>query len=780
MRDATTNNDENDCVASTVRSLEAALSALDDGGTVGSDVPPVFTDEGVLARPPFAYIHALARFFARRKPSLGWTELLFGGRDDDDDDGGGCGNRLEPPRLARKEKLEFLSRLLAVASNVTGTRCDVLVAPSGVLCGRDAAATRGFLRALASSTTAPGGAMSEAVERVAREGGAGPYRRGVRARRGFARLQALARGRRARRRHRLDFPRRDEAAVVEEDPGNASDPDASDPDASNPRSARESDGAEEASKSRSKSKSDENERMEGTSKIQPKLKSEGEALRESYEAVLARKSKVEEELKVAEERLNRENHKLIRMLNLGTKHKTRVHNVVPHTGMLRPPLSAPNIGRNVLNSTRSNGSFNIDESFHDKITNFSERQRSMKLKERRMNERERRLKQRFANSKQKEAELKLQEERISEVAARMRKQQLQLKEQRLQLERSRALEPAAPPEETTRPCLLCTQKKMKMREIQKRVRHRARQLGQREADVVGRAHELRRREVQLARRERVVAELEEQHSLVDDLLGDYNDDEESRPPEKHRRRHNYTGRRKEQQTTGNALPNVREDANSHRPKGARKRRRRSPQKRRPSTPQQQEDTEQKKTLRAPSFGEGSITTIAEETPAEEQEDSIVEEVFKEADASEAAARGGTDVAGRRRGSSIVVPTDVRRARQQLGISKSLKSRVERRSTFQKLTKEESTPGTRLETTRRISQPPPPKQRHVFTFERRESQRGNVDGLLRAGSKAFIGASPTPNREKDKKSRVSYEKHDDWISSFDVQMKCAMNRLKDLV
>lgn len=433
-----------------------------------------------------------------------------------------------------------------------------------------------------------------------------------------------------------------------------------------------------------------------------------------------------------------------------------------------------------MNNALTNESHNVDEAFRDKITNFSERQRSMKQKERRIDERDTKLKQRFAKSKQKEVELKLQEERISELAGKMRKQQHQLKEQKLQFERSKFIEPVTLPEETTRPCLLCTEKKMKMREVRNKVRQRARELGQREADVIGRAHELRRREIQLAKREQALAELEEQHSLVDDFLGDYDDDEP--PREKHHRRCPRIEKHKDQPIK-QTLPDLRVESDPTRPKGARKRRRRrSPLEGRPSTPKDRVNDEQD-SMRTYSFGE-SIPTIEEETPLEEQEDSIVEEVFKEADASGFPVNSADAVDEKKNytaSNNSVAPTDVQKARKQLGISKS-KEREKRRSAIRKQELGETLAGTRMETARRVSQPPPPKQRHVFAFEKRESHIRN-EQMLRSESKASPGrrmTSSTPTRERDKKPRASYEKHDDWISSFDVQMKCAMNRLKDLV
>jgi len=243
---------------------------------------------------------------------------------------------------------------------------------------------------------------------------------------------------------------------------------------------------------------------------QKSIDEEQKALLESYEATISRKANVEEEIAAAEKRLKRENDKLIRMLNLGVKHKTRSTSST-NSGCInipRRPPSAPDVtGTSKKNELYSN----IDSVFADTITNFSEKQRAIKQKERQIDERSSRLRQNYARSKQKEIELRLQEERINTLSGKLRNQQLQLKEQKLQFEKSKLLQEEQPSSliaETPRPCVLCTEKKIKLREIRTKIRQRNRVLSRREKDVISRAHELRRREMQIAKREKVLSDKE--------------------------------------------------------------------------------------------------------------------------------------------------------------------------------------------------------------------------------------------------------------------------------
>ena len=211
-----------------------------------------------------------------------------------------------------------------------------------------------------------------------------------------------------------------------------------------------------------------------------------------------------------------------------------------------------------------------------------------------------------------------------------------------------------------------------------------------------------------------------------------------------------------------------------------------------------------------------IPTIIEESPADEHEEdqsssddsdnetapmsSLADSTALDAIVKQSAGCSGVVI------SNENVPADINKVRQQLGISKS-KTAVPRRSTI-KLNKQdnEATAQPRIE--RRISQPPPPKERHVFTFERRDTQnkmshnrhlhssestrssasssfmpdidgdRGRV-GQRISKTKSVVQSSVRGKKKQSKTSSSTREKkqHDDWISSFDAQIKKIMGELE---
>jgi hypothetical protein len=695
-----------------ITSLRAALLEVTNDANI--HIPPLFTDGQVLARPSFNYILALAKFFTQQNQSLGWKELLFPNDDMHDI------IEYQSPSMTRKEQLAVLSRLLTVVSQITGRRFDVLVSPSRVLCGHDVLLTHDFLRALARSTKAPVDAMAETVKYVVEEGDANLYRRGVRTRKAFTRMQATCRGWLVRTKYHVRISEKeivdgsgktDKDECYSTDKGRQCREDACSPNISTDGTGMHRSEAAIASTCKPKSNLDE------------------KVLLESYDdAMLSRKLKVEDELRIAEERVHRENGKLIRLLNLGVLHKTKTH-AAPSGGMMRPPLSAPSTGMRTWNNPLANGSNNtIDEAFVEKITNFSERQRGIKQKERRLGERESTLKQKFIKLNEKEAESKLQEERISKLGSSIKKQQMQLKEQKLQFERSKSLEPTVPAE-TSRPCLMCTDKNIQLRELRTKVCQRSRVLKQREAAV-------RRREIELFQREQMIADREQQSTTAakPSLHPEHN-------AEKQHLRQNENMEAMKQtppDVSASTIPPLKEKI--------RKRSRRGPRKGSPTPIKVNND---QNSLRV-SFGE-CIPTILEGAPAEECEDDLDEQI------------------------STITRNDINKMRQSLGIAKSKRKVAQYSSDGTPSNTNQQDDNTREKT--KVSTPElDHKKRHVFSFEKNAAQNSHLPLEPKSETPIGVDRARAPPVQRDQTPR----QHDDWISSFDVQMKCAVNRLRELV
>jgi len=198
--------------------LNGPLSHSSGGGDDDHDddgsLPALVTD-ALLLRPPFGFLRAVVALHVTR---LGFAEGLFsarelglpgggrgGGGGGGGGEGGGEGGRDGaddlPPPPSRREKISFLTRILACVALVTGEPVDVTVSPSGVLSGDPGGVplTHAFLRALVRAARVPPPLSREAAAEVLRRSEAHYYRRGVRARGGIVRAQAAWRGREARR-----------------------------------------------------------------------------------------------------------------------------------------------------------------------------------------------------------------------------------------------------------------------------------------------------------------------------------------------------------------------------------------------------------------------------------------------------------------------------------------------------------------------------------------------------------------------------------------------------
>jgi len=112
-----------------------------------SNFPSIFTDESIIRRPPFTYIHALVKFFVQNKSCClnCWKDLLF-----NNDANLLADQSSTSSSLTRKGQLIFITRLLSLVSQVTGKQYSTLVSPSNVLCGIDVISTHGFLQTLVS------------------------------------------------------------------------------------------------------------------------------------------------------------------------------------------------------------------------------------------------------------------------------------------------------------------------------------------------------------------------------------------------------------------------------------------------------------------------------------------------------------------------------------------------------------------------------------------------------------------------------------------------------
>ena len=679
-----------------IESLRAALLEVSNNNSDESSrvLPPIFTDVLVLSRPSFNYILSLAAFYERSQRSVrGWRELLH--IDDVNDDTildqqqSTIASSSSSLGLTRKEQLTLLSRLLAVVSIVGGQRYDIFVSPAKVLCGQDVILTHDFIRAMVKSTTAPEDVMTEAVRNVLEEGDANLYRRGVRTRKAFTLMQAVCRGWLVRRRK-----------------SNASETKCSLSDDSH----GEDDGCNAGNMDASMSSS--------ATSCQQTLNVDERALLETCNSILSYKAKVEDDLRVIENRIKREKSKLIRMLNLGVVHESRML-AIPAGDVPRPRSAL------ITNTRPTNGpNSTIDEAFEAKITNFAERQRIIKQKERRLDERERKLKQKVIELKEEEVELKHKEARIAKVGLRLKKQQNQLKEQQLQFEMLK-VQPgtAAIPSETSRPCPLCTEKNIQLRELMTNVRQRTRLLKQRETAVIGYYRKLRKREFELIRREGMY------HQSTSNIP---NDSKQQPPPEEQPLRQiekTNAVERSQSLKRHSIVPRLKQHITA-------KGNSRSPTKRSSLVTSGLNTIFAQQSITGADLVEG-IQTIVEETPVDEREDDLDGE----------------------KGSGTDFHTTLRKSSGK--DYQVLNSTSQQEDTTTLPPDARKVPGSETHI----------NKRHIFTFEKRVIQ--TLPSLV-----------PRNDNVVDKDRAPSIERksqhESDWISSFDLQVKSAFNRLEMLV
>lgn len=621
--------------------------------------------------------------------------------------------------------------------------------------------THEFIRAIVTSILAREEDMAKAVANVMQEGDVILYKRGVRTRNSLKQLQAVFRGRRvrkqvhnARRWTASDLAANEQSTQCEGDTcvdtievAHLND----DLDITREQQTGLDDRATNGNSNA--------DRTEATINTESKEDDREHALMESYQEILERKERLEDEINEAEDRLQIESSRLAKILNLGKRHKAAGVQFSTSSSSLpmicpRPPFSAPSTGRKCNNAIndRSKELPPIDEAFADKVTNLSTVQSNLKKKEKRIEDREIILKQRLAKSKHKEAELKLQEQRINDLAGKIRRQQLQLKEQKLQFERSKVINPPSPPS-SSRPCTMCTDKELQLREAKDKIRQRMRILSEREAEVVGRAQELRRREIKLFKQQQSIA-IDSHHSSC----GNSSSQE-------------LQVRRQEQTAPfSDSLPNDVDDAQHRRITMRKKRRTGSGIKEvrgndyKPLAANVTEMKEQRSSssMRV-SLGE-SVPTIAEESSDDDNDgahdSSIAVTAMRTAPIADKSAA-----------------SNEKRTRQRMDIVQRLSKLtpdVTKNSIARKVA--EAKPPPTL--TKQTPQPTPPTQKHnVFTFEQKGQHHERA-------SFQSIGNRETTERntfDGGKKSLATGDdKHGDWISTFDIQMRRASLTLNDFV
>jgi hypothetical protein len=607
----------------------------------------------------------------------------------------------------------------------------VFISPSNILSGQDVLSTHQFLRALAASTTAACHEdMTKAVATALSEGDTSNYKRAVRIRAGFKRLQAVFRGTQVRKHYKLtESMHADTEMTVSPGPSDEPEP-----------------------KSKSSSTND--------------------AVMESYQEILSRKSQVQDELKLAEEKLKLEREKLARILNIGSTHKKKVSHTkaisTEQLKRLRPPYSAPsnNVDRN-SNIITVNSLPPVDEAFVDRITNLSLVESNMKKKVKRIEEREQLLKKRTIKTKHKEDELKLQEERVSDISDKMRRQQLHLKEQKLQFERSKLVDPPSPPSSTSRPCSLCTEKEMHLRDVKDKVKRRIRLLKEREVQVIERAHELRRREIKL---QKLQNEIDSQYKTRDVGVSLSPDDNRPRAacrlnPQRCKRKRQRTlpSNADEDESDTAELPFNRDDKQQ--------------------TEQIPFSTDDIETSIRLSFGQ-AIPTITEDEPYVNDDNDAME---MDNDESDASSEDESVISEANDKNSMAIISDDERGRaenrnqkKRASITIPMKIPTPNENVNRKVKSEESVrrkakplPATKIEAT--------PKRRHIFTFEKKSQQDKNARHNTAQSLLSDISGKDTESQySSGKSSRKDRRDKDEWISSFDVQMKCAMNKLTELV
>ena len=418
-------------VSNTAALLRIAL----DSQTQTRRVPTIFFEEKVLCRLPFVVILELVKFVSTENAHFRWDELL-------------CYETIDCS--SKQDKIEFLTKLLALVSRVIGIRFDIFLSPP-MLLKRDISSAHTLLQAVATVSMASAAVMSKAVTAVASTDCATLYNIGEKTRQSFICFQALVRGWFVRSSSKLR--------------------------------ARDSEGADNDSCS-SRAVYDRVLWIQNKNE-----ESRTDRTQQEYEELMLRKAIVAEDVIQIEGRLKKETEKLTRILRLQSNSRTSTSMVKSYLRQEYPrPRSVPDKNKPQTRTSRFN------DQFADCLSDLRATQLRVKHKEQIIMERQRKLKERAQATKIKEAGLKLQEERITELADKIRRQQGQLQMKKMEFERERAMPPPLSDEGA---CEDQTREKIDLKALKQKLRQRARMLNAREAHIIRMAKELRRREEQL-------------------------------------------------------------------------------------------------------------------------------------------------------------------------------------------------------------------------------------------------------------------------------------------
>jgi len=160
-------------------------------------VPPLknFVTVQLLSRPPFPFIHSvivtIINYFSGDEDQPRFGNKLFSEKELEHDFAG-CNNK--------REKIRFLTKILAYVSILSGVNIDIYVSPVKVLSGKEVSATLLFLKltAIYASIQDPC-KLSHAESFVNTMDCSELYKRAVRSRSLLVKVQALARGRKVRK-----------------------------------------------------------------------------------------------------------------------------------------------------------------------------------------------------------------------------------------------------------------------------------------------------------------------------------------------------------------------------------------------------------------------------------------------------------------------------------------------------------------------------------------------------------------------------------------------------